>query len=79
MAHWQVEYKSNLWSDCISKGHTPVAVAVGGSGITLYCCECKKVWRVAIAGKLWSVLESNLPLVEDCIWKRKVLELMADR
>ena len=76
---WKYEYKSNLWSECMEKGHNPVAVAFGGSGITLYCSECKKVWRVATAGKLWSVLESDLSAVEECRWKSKVLELMADR
>jgi len=76
---WKYEYKSNLWSDCVSKGHTPVAVAVGGSGITLYCSGCRKVWRVATAGKLWSVLESDLSSIEDCIWKRKVLEMIDGR
>ena len=73
---WKYEYKSNLWSDCMSKGHLPVAVAAGGSSINLYCSECRKVWRVATAGKLQSVLESDLASVEDCEWKRKVLALV---
>lgn len=79
MGYWKYEYKSNLWTNCVGEGHNPVVVAVAGSGITIYCSECKKVWRVATAGKLWSVLESDLSLVDDCIWKSKVLELMADR
>lgn len=74
--NWKYEYKSNLWSDCMSEGHNPVAVAVGGSSITLYCCECKKVWRVATAGKLWSISEGDLSSIEDCRWKSKVLELI---
>ena len=73
---WKYEYKGNLWSECVSKGHLPVVVAVSGSSVNVYCSECKKVWRVATAGKLQSVLESDLVSIEDCIWKRKVLELV---
>jgi len=73
---WRYEYKSNLWSDCMSKGHTPVAVAVGGSSVNLLCVECGKVWRVATAGKLQSIKVEDLSSLEDSIWKSKVLELV---
>lgn len=76
---WKWEYKSNLWSDCVGKGHSPVIVAISGSSLNAYCCECKKVWRVVTVSKLSSVTEDDLLKMEDCVWKGKVLELMSRR
>ena len=73
---WKYEYKSNLWSDCVAVGHLPVAVAVSGGSVNLYCSECRKVWRVATAGKLQSISEDELSSLEDSEWKRKVLSLV---
>jgi len=60
----------------MAKGHLPVAVAVGGSSINLYCSECQKVWRIALAGKLQSIGLNELSSLEDTVWKRKVLLLV---
>ena len=73
---WKTEYKSNLWSDCVGEGHLPIAVAVGGSSLNLYCSECRKVWRIATAGRLQSISEDELSSLEDSVWKRKVLSLI---
>lgn len=75
--NWKSEYKSNLWSDCLAKNHLPVVVATSGNSVNLYCWRCKKVWRLAITGKLQSLPEDDLSSLEDSIWKRKVLSLMA--
>lgn len=76
---WKYEYKCNLWSNCAAKGHLPVAVAVAGSSVNLFCAECGKVWRVATAGRLQSVAVSDLGSLEDSVWKSKVLSLVAGK
>ena len=75
---WRFENKTNIWSDCMAKGHLPVAVAAGGSSLNLYCSECQKVWRIALAGKLASIGLDELSLLEDTVWKRKVLLLICE-
>jgi len=75
---WRFENKTNIWSDCMAKGHLPVAVAAGGSSICVYCSDCKKVWRIALAGKLQSIGLDELSSLNDTEWKRKVLLLIDD-
>jgi hypothetical protein len=76
MGIWKPEYKNNLWLKCMQYGHNPVVVGFGSGGISLYCSECRKVWRIGVTSNLCSVSEDALALADDCRWKRKVLELM---
>jgi hypothetical protein len=74
---WKSEYKSNLWSCCLAMGHFPIAVACSHS-ISLYCKDCKKVWRAEYAGRLQSISDGDLTNIEDSVWKRRVIKLMGD-
>lgn len=50
------------------------------TSLNVYCSECRKVWRVLSAtNKLQSVSESNLSLIDDCAWKKKVEAIATER
>jgi len=75
---WHPTGKGDLWFDCIKVEHLPVCVGVGGSQLLLYCKDCKKVWRVARAGRLEVLEEKYIEEQQESVWKNRLLKLIAE-